>query len=80
MTDQEFQLKVTNDLAEIKVLLVERDKDIVGHGKSLYGTDGRGGIVQDVQRLESSERLWKRGMVLVQALLAALVAYIGLSE
>lgn len=69
MTDHEFQLKVTESLAEIKTMLV-----------SAVGSDGNGGKLQDVDErvTELEHNSWKRtGMAsVVGSVFGAIGAYL----
>ena len=76
MIDQEFQTKVVEALARIEEKLTNTCSDIEGHHKTLYGHDGRGGLVQDVEANKSRQNLWNRGLALLSLIIGGAVAWL----
>ena len=80
MTEREFQDRVIGDLATIKERLGNYCEDTQGMKRSLYGPDGRGGLVAEVADLKNAQKWWNRGLALAQALAALGLGLVGLKK
>jgi len=80
MNDQDFRDTVINELATIKTNTEHITKDVEGHHKTLYGREGRTGIVQEIESLKQSQGRWNRALVIVQALIMLALGYLGLKR
>ena len=80
MTDQEFRDKVIASLSRIETRQGEICTDMKDMRLTLYGAEGRTGLVEDVSKLKERQAWWNRGMVIAQGLLAAGLAALGLSQ
>ena len=76
--DQDFREEMIKGITEIKTNTANMKEDITGQGHSLYGKDGRGGLVRDFETLKQSQSRWNKGVALLQGLVMAGIAYIGL--
>ena len=75
--DQEFREKMIEGITEIQTNTANMKENIKGQGHSLYGKDGRGGLVRDFETLKQSQSRWNKGVALLQGLVMAGIAYLG---
>ena len=76
MREQDFQTKVVDSLARIEEKLTNVCKETDGHERTLYGEDGRGGLVKDVEANRSRQNLWNKGLALLTVLIGGAVAWL----
>jgi hypothetical protein len=78
--DRKFREHVVVKLAVLESE-ARRDRDEVrGIEKTLYGDDGKGGLVADVAALKKDTSLWFRGTAILQGLVAIALAYLGIKN
>lgn len=80
MTDQDFQNTVIEKLAKIEVNTDTLDEDIKGIKLTLFGREGRTGVVNDLSKIQESQTRWNRGLLLAQTALTAALAYVGIGK
>ena len=80
MSEQDFQHKVIGSLERIEEKLKNVCEDTEGHRKTLYGPDGRGGLVKDVEQSKARQSTWNKllaiGNILSGGIIAAIVAWL----
>lgn len=65
------------DIAKIQANTENMKEDIKGHGTTLYGREGRTGLVQEIENLKASQKWWNRGLAIFPVLLIGLKGLIG---
>ncbi len=74
MTELEFQAKVIEGLAEIKTELKNTNADCDGFRRTLYGTEGWGGIVEEIIKLKQGQGLWNKLLAMANVGIGGAVA------
>lgn len=77
MTDQDFRDNVIGALSRIETKIEANCDDMVAIRKTLFGSEGRTGLVQEVQSLQHDTRLWNRALAAISMILSAAIAYLG---
>ncbi len=80
MTDSEFMIKTAESLAKIETNTENMKEDIKGHGATLYGREGRTGLVQEIENLKASQKWWNRGLALFPVLLIGAKTLLGMDK
>ena len=80
MTDLEFREQVVAGLARIEAVQAGYCRDMTEIRLTLYGAEGRTGLVEDVSRIKSGQAWWNRLMTVAQGLLAAGLAALGMQK
>lgn len=78
--EHEFRVQVLTGLAEIKTQTDADRKDLRDLEKCVYGSNNQGGLLGDVRDLKKDFGLWAKGMAVLQALLAAFLAWTSFSK
>jgi len=77
MNDQDFRDTVIDELATIKANTEHTSKDVEGIKKTLFGREGRTGVVADLEKLKQDQSRWNKGLVIFPVLLVGLKSLIG---
>ncbi len=83
MSDEELNKTLTEmavDIGKIQENTKSMKVDIKGHGATLYGREGRTGLVQEVENLKASQKWWNRGLAVFPVLLIGVKTLIGMDR
>ena len=81
MTGEEFGTTLRDmavDIAEIKTNTEHMAKDIDGQHRTLFGREGRTGLVQEFESLKQSQSRWNKGLAIFPIVLVCLKNILGL--
>ena len=76
MEDRQFRETVIGDLREIKEGLKNFRAQVDGHHKTLYGEEGRGGLVADMVRINQNQKTWSRILLGIQGVVIAIFTWL----
>ncbi len=77
MSEESFESKAMAMLTRIDEKLNHVCKDVEGHHKTLYGPDGRGGVVRDVEQNKSRQNTWNKLLAIASGLLGVFTTAIA---